>query len=131
MHVHPGIPIEILHGVRANLQDMGYSHESVKHADGQFSKTLPRRMTRMVTTMGKVHTNTIDGYWGSFKNAMRGMKSLRREHQPLFLAEFAWRHNESVLHPHEGLFHRILRALAAVRDNSDIVDKFLALRLDD
>ena len=47
-------------------------------------------MTMAVTVMGKVHTNRIDGYWGCFKNCMRGVKSLRTETQPLFLAEFMW-----------------------------------------
>ena len=120
-----------LKAYRCNLEDMGYVHDSVKHADGQFSKVRPRRMTRLVTSMGKVHTNTIDGYWGSFKNAMRGMKSLRREHQPLFLAEFMWRHNASVLCPTRSIFEQMLTLLADYRDDHALAQALSSLCVDD
>ena len=65
----------------------------------------------MTISIGKKHTNTIYGYRGSVKNEMRGMKSLRGEHQPLFLAEFIWRHNAAVLDPSRYLFGQMLRLL--------------------
>ena len=104
---------------RCNLDEMGYPHESVKHADGQFVKTTAKkRLTRLVTSMGRVHTNTIDGYWGSFKIHMRGMKSLRTEHMPLFLAEFMWRHNTPILSPSTSIFVQMLALRADYKDDA-------------
>lgn len=121
-----------LKAYRSNLQDMGYSHDFVKHADGQFVKGRSGvRMTRAVVTMGKVHTNTVDGYWGCFKNCMRGMKSLRKEHQPLFLAEFMWRHNILVMDPSRGVFEHILSLLGSFSNDTTLVDLLASLSLDD
>ena len=102
---------------------------TVKHGDGQFCKSrAAQRMTRAVTTMGKVHTNTIDGYWGCFKNCMRGMKSLRTETQPLFLAEFMWRHNSSVLDPNRSVFERILVLLGSYAHEETIAHQLMRLQ---
>ena len=73
------------------------------------------------------NTNTIDGYWGSFKNAMRGMKSLRREHQPLFLAEFMWRHNATVTNPSRCLFEQILALLGLYSEDKTLMDALNSL----
>ena len=116
-----------LKAYRSNLEDMGYKHDYVKHGDGQFVKKRSVRIARSVSTLGKVHTNTIDGYWGSFKNAMRGMKSLRREHQPLFLAEFMWRHNATVTNPSRCLFEQILALLGLYSEDKTLIDALNSL----
>ena len=46
-----------------------------------------------------VHTNSIEGVWGNFKNFIRGMKGLKRHKYPLYLYEFMWRLNVNIVSP--------------------------------
>ena len=67
-----------LRAYRTQLEPLGYSHRSVCHKDGEFvSKSDP-----------DLHTNSIDGSWGCFKNRIRAFGGIRKERLPLALYEF-------------------------------------------
>ena len=68
---------------RNTLTEMGFEHQSVNHSAGEFVREADH----------SIHTNTIEGKWGDLKNALRGMRGLRRAYQPYFLRESMWRHN--------------------------------------
>jgi transposase len=43
---------------------------------------------------GDVHTQTIEGFWGLFKNGIRGTHhAVSKKHLPTYLNEFVWRYN--------------------------------------
>jgi transposase-like protein len=57
------------------------SHETVCHSAGEYVRD-------------KVHTNTMDGYWGLFKRGMRGVyQHCAEKHLHRYLAEFDFRYN--------------------------------------
>ncbi len=74
-------------------------HERVKHSAGEYVR-------------GKVHTNTIEGYFSIFKRGMRGIyQHCDEKHLHRYLAEFDFRYNHRV-----GLgCSDIDRTIAAVR----------------
>lgn len=39
------------------------------------------------------HINGLEGFWGYLKRSLASRGGIRREKLPLFLGEFAWRHN--------------------------------------
>ena len=86
-HVRVGATVlsDRLSAYRNNLQRMGYQWYGVDHGNGQFAFTLPNGIN--------VHSNTIDGHWGQWKNVMRGMKSTKRRQLQYHAAEYCWRHN--------------------------------------
>lgn len=63
------------------LTGMGYTHGTVKHSEDEWVK-------------GDTHTNTIEGFWGHFKNSIRGThRSISRQHMQKYLVEFEFRFN--------------------------------------
>jgi len=63
------------------LNKVGYKHESVHHHEREYAR-------------GKVHTNTIEGFWSHFKSSVRGThKSISRQHMQNYLHEFEFRFN--------------------------------------
>jgi transposase-like protein len=60
------------------------SHETVCHSAGEYVRD-------------KVHTNTMDGYWGLFKRGMRGVyQHCAEKHLHRYLAEFDFRYSNRV-----------------------------------
>jgi transposase-like protein len=63
------------------LGRMGYRHETVKHADGEYVR-------------GVVHTANLDSFWALLKRGMMGtFHQVSKRYLPLYLAEFTYRHN--------------------------------------
>ena len=57
------------------------SHETVCHSAGEYVRD-------------KVHTNTMDGYWGLFKRGMKGIyQHCAEKHLHRYLTEFDFRYN--------------------------------------
>lgn len=64
-----------------SLPKMGYQHKTVEHTKREYVK-------------GETHTNTIEGFWGHFKNSVRGThRSISRKHMQKYLVEFEFRFN--------------------------------------
>jgi transposase-like protein len=68
-------------------------HESVNHEDGEYVR-------------GNVHTANIDSFWSLLKRGVVGtFHQVSAKHLPLYLNEFAWRHNHR---DDPEIFHRLL-----------------------
>ncbi len=64
-----------------NLKDHGFPHETVNHAQGEYVR-------------GQVHTAHLDSFWSLLKRGVIGTyHKVSKKHLPLYLQEFAWRHN--------------------------------------
>ena len=85
-HIEPdGIIIsDRLRAYRENLPKLGYKWRSVNHSEGQYSTTADGL---------RIHTNTIDGHWGQWKNVMRGMKSVKGRQLAAHAAKYCRSHN--------------------------------------
>ena len=94
---------------KSQLAKMGYTHDFVSHQAGQYAKNSKKKVLKGV----RVHTNTIEGVWGNFKNWVRGKKGIYRARYPLYLYEFMWRHNIRITAPTSNVFHEILKLLCA------------------
>jgi transposase-like protein len=80
------------HGYRA-LTALGYPHESVRHARGEFVR-------------GNVHTAHLDSFWSLLKRGIMGtFHKVSRDHLGLYVNEFAWRHNNR---HNPDIFHALL-----------------------
>jgi transposase-like protein len=63
------------------LRTLGYKHRYVTHWRKEWAR-------------GDTHTNTLEGFWSHFKNAVRGThKSISRKHMQKYLCEFEFRFN--------------------------------------
>ena len=54
----------------------GYDHRSVNHSEEEYA--------RMDPDIVNVHTNTVEGFWASFKIALRNRRGTRRHRLELF-----------------------------------------------
>jgi transposase-like protein len=62
-------------------EKMGYKHETVDHGAKEYVR-------------GKVHTNTIEGFWSQLKRSIDGTyHSVSPKHLQKYVDEFAWRYN--------------------------------------
>jgi hypothetical protein len=69
-------------GQYAHLGNDFYSHEYVNHSAGEYGR-------------GKVHTNTLEGYFSILKRGMKGIYQYCSEkHLHRYVAEFDFRYNE-------------------------------------
>lgn len=60
---------------------MGYKHKTVDHGRKEYVR-------------GKVHTNTIEGFWSQLKRSIDGTyHSVSPKHLQSYVDEFAWRYN--------------------------------------
>jgi hypothetical protein len=60
---------------------MGYKHKTVDHGRKEYVR-------------GKVHTNTIEGFWSQLKRSIDGTyHSVSPKHLQAYVDEFAWRYN--------------------------------------
>jgi len=63
------------------LNDFGYKHGMVAHAEKQFVN-------------GEIHTNTIEGFWSQLKRSIRGTyHSVSRKYLQHYVDEFSYRYN--------------------------------------
>jgi transposase-like protein len=63
----------------------GLPHDSVNHERGEYVKQ---------TIHGSVHTQNIESFWSLVKRGIVGsFHKVSKDHLPLYLNEFAWRHN--------------------------------------
>lgn len=62
------------------LPRYGYIHEWVDHENGEYVR-------------GRVHTQTIDGYWGLLKTHLDSIGGIRKERLLFFISEHQWRYN--------------------------------------
>ena len=59
-----------------------YPHQTVVHSAGEYVR-------------GNIHTNSIESFWALLKRGVVGTyHQVSREYLPMYLAEFAFRHNE-------------------------------------
>ena len=80
-----------------SLGARGYTHQSVNHMRHQYVN-------------GKVHTNTIEGFWSHFKCSMKGThRSISRKHMQKYLCEFEFRFNLRGLGA-SSMFDRLIQA---------------------
>lgn len=64
-----------------SLKLMGYPHQSVSHARGEYVR-------------GNVHTANLDSFWSLLKRGVIGTyHKVSKDYLPLYLAEFSFRHN--------------------------------------
>ncbi len=57
-------------------------HATVKHSQGEYFR-------------GEVHTQNIESFWSLIKRGIVGtFHNVSKEHLPLYLNEFTFRHNE-------------------------------------
>jgi transposase-like protein len=88
--LHPHILANIEHGSTissdewrgyASLGKHGYRHDTVNHSAKEYVR-------------GKVHTNTIEGFWSQIKRSIRGTHiHVSAKHLPKYLGEFEYRFN--------------------------------------
>ncbi|HLW70191.1 MAG TPA: IS1595 family transposase [Candidatus Binataceae bacterium] len=65
----------------AYLDALGFPHETVSHSAGEYVR-------------GKVHTNSIEGFWSLLKRGIVGTyHNVSKKYLPLYLAEFQYRYN--------------------------------------
>jgi transposase-like protein len=65
----------------AHLDAVGFPHETVAHSAGEYVR-------------GKVHTNSIEGFWSLLKRGIVGTyHQVSKDYLPLYLNEFSYRHN--------------------------------------
>ena len=63
------------------LRRAGYDHKQIQHAD-------------KVYVLGDIHTQTVDGFWGNFKNSIRGVHHhVSPEYLQDYLNEHAFRYS--------------------------------------
>lgn len=63
------------------LSKHGYTHHRIKHSE-------------KVYVMGNIHTNTVEGFWGLFKNGVRGVyHSVGKRYLQTYLNEYSFRFN--------------------------------------
>jgi len=69
------------HSGYARLSQAGFPHETVTHSKGEYVR-------------GHVHTANLDSFWSLLKRGVVGTyHKVSRDHLPLYLNEFSWRHN--------------------------------------
>jgi transposase len=69
------------YGAYSTLYREGYEHHAIQHR-------------AKVYVAGDVHTQTIEGFWSTVKNGIRGAHhSVSRKHLQGYLNEYAWRYN--------------------------------------
>jgi transposase-like protein len=69
------------HSGYARLSQLGLPHETVSHSQGEYVR-------------GNVHTANLDSFWSLLKRGIVGtFHNVSRDHLPLYLNEFSWRHN--------------------------------------
>ena len=73
------------HAGYARLNQLGFSHGTVKHKAGEYSKE---------TVHGNVHTASLDSFWSLLKRGIMGsFHKVSKDYLPLYLNEFSFRHN--------------------------------------
>ena len=76
------------------LEDKGYNHETVKHADG-------------VYVDGEAHTNSVEGYWSMLKKSIKSTHiHVSKKHLINYVKEFEFRFNSR--HCPEKMFPELL-----------------------
>lgn len=68
------------HYAYRHLKKHGYKHAFVEHRQGEYVR-------------GDVHTQTIDGLWGTIKARLKPIGGISKKQLPLFVAEQLWRYN--------------------------------------
>lgn len=64
-----------------------YDHKTVKHSAGEYVKNDSR-------VAFKIHTNTIEGFWGELKRGIKGIYHwASKKHLNKYLSEFCFRYN--------------------------------------
>jgi hypothetical protein len=101
-NVRPGTTISTdEHRSYRHLARMGYHHDTVHHASGEYGR-------------GLVHTNTIEGYWSRLKNSIKGTHiHVSEKHLWKYVCEFSYRYNMRK-HPEE-MFNRMILAVSLPR----------------
>ena len=89
---------------------MGYQHSSVNHQSGEYARQSSQYDGVVV------HTNSIEGVWGSYKNWLRGMKGDGKERHRPYLYEFMWRHNIAVTAPKSPILMEVLKLMSKTKN---------------
>lgn len=68
--------------VYRKVKQLGYGHDTVKHAEKQY-------------VAGLAHTNTIEGFWSQLKRSLNGTyHAVSPRYLQSYVNEFAWRYNQ-------------------------------------
>jgi hypothetical protein len=75
----------------------GFRRTNYREAKAYFSDHLTVRHSAYEYVRGKVHTNTIEGYFSIFKRGMKGVyQHCSEKHLHRYLAEFDFRYNNRI-----------------------------------
>jgi transposase-like protein len=81
-----------------HMPEMGYTHRRIKHSAGVYVR-------------GKVHTNTIEGFWSLVKRGIGGVyHSVGQKYLQTYLNEYAFRYNRREMG--NLIFNEILRKVS-------------------
>ena len=69
------------------LEEWGYDHRSVCHADGEFARDDDG------DGFCEVHVNTLEGFWSLLRSWLRPHRGVSQEKLPLYLGFFEFVHN--------------------------------------
>lgn len=99
VHENVDVPESVLvtdSATEYNILDSFMEHFVVNHQAKEYARDW-------------VHTNTIEGFWANFKNAVRGAHIRVDNHYlPFYLSEFTYRYNRRDMHPND-VFMDLLR----------------------
>lgn len=87
-----------------HLPKLGYHHDFVDHDAGEYCR-------------GIVHTQTIEGLWGTMKRRLKSIGGVRRKDLPIFIGEQLWRYNFRHL-THEEQTQRLIHFLTRIGGKS-------------
>jgi transposase-like protein len=73
--------------VYSRLNDWGYNHETVCHAQGEYARDDDE------DGFAEVHVNTLEGFWSLLRSWLRPHRGISQEYLPLYLAFFEFVHN--------------------------------------
>jgi len=75
------------YNIYARLQQWGYDHKTVNHANGEFARDEDG------DGFHEVHVNTMEGFWSLLRSWLRPHRGISQENLPLYLGFFEFVHN--------------------------------------
>ena len=75
------------YNIYARLQQWGYAHKTVCHAEGEYARDEDG------DGFHEVHVNTMEGFWSLLRSWLRPHRGISQEKLPIYLAFFEFVHN--------------------------------------
>jgi transposase-like protein len=73
--------------IYSGLQGMGYRHQTVNHADGEYARDDDG------DGFHEVHCNTVEGAWSLLRSWLLPHRGVSQEKLPFYVGYFEWVHN--------------------------------------